>query len=87
MRHLIGDIFVAYAYCLNPPGFPRLYRSFSRGRWTLFDPTRLASVPVTASLSRIPQDGAEMTGRSRAHEKVPDQMAVCEALRQVKRDS
>jgi len=87
MRHLIGRHLCRVCLWPKSPGLSRLYRSFSRGRWTLFDPTRLASVPVTASLSRIPQDGAEMTGRSRAHEKVPDQMAVCEALRQVKRDS
>ncbi|MBV8174218.1 MAG: pentapeptide repeat-containing protein [Verrucomicrobia bacterium] len=42
---------------------------------------------LTPSLSCIPEDGTEMTGCSCAHEKVPDQVAVWETLRQVERDS
>jgi hypothetical protein len=42
---------------------------------------------LTPSLFCIPENGAEMTGCSCAHEKMPDQVAVGETLRQVERDS
>src|SRR5262249_14682902 len=67
------DVFLAYAYGLNLRALTPISKLFSGGAAeSCFDPTRLAWVSVTPSLPCIPEDGAEMTGCSRAHEKVPD---------------